>query len=123
MMYSLPKTIIKGGCGIIGVLVPLLTCSVELIWHSVTDGSNIEWFVLDYNIHHFSSAGETPLAKNGIIDMLGFGGNTETSPNILAREGNIPNITYDKAAQLLLQSMKHDTDPIVLDFTAINMME
>ena len=92
------------------------------MWHSVTDGPNIERFVLNCNIHHFSSAGETPLAKNEIIDMLGFGGNTETSQEIFAREGNIPNITNDKAAQLLLQLLKRNTDPIVLDFTTTDMM-
>lgn len=54
--------------------------------------------------------------------MLGFGGNTETSRKFLAGEGNILNITNDKAAQLLLKSIKRDTDPIVLKFTATNMM-
>lgn len=122
MMLSLPKIKTKGGGGITSVLVSLLTCSEELLWHSVTDGLDIKRFVFDCKIQHFSSAGETLLATNEIIDMLGFGGNTETSQKFLAGEGNIPNITNNKTSKLLLHSMKRDTDPIVLDFTATNMM-
>ena len=60
---------------------------------------------------------------NEIMDMLSFGGNTETSKQILAGEANnVNNITNNKSAQLLLQSMKRDTAPIVLDFTVTNMM-
>ena len=54
--------------------------------------------------------------------MLGFGGDTEISQQILAGEANINNITNNKAGQLLLQSMTRDTAPINLDFTATNMI-
>lgn len=92
------------------------------MWYSVTDRPDIEYFVLNCNIHHFSNTGETPLATNEIIDMLGFVGNKETSWKILVGEGNISNITKNKAVQLLLQSMKCNTDPLVLNFTATEMM-
>ena len=78
--------------------------------------------ILDQNIHHFSQAGDTPLASNEIIDMLGFGRDTEMAQQILDGTADIPQITDNKAAQLLLESMKCDTDPIILNFTSDNMM-
>ena len=92
------------------------------MWGSVTNAPNIERFGLDRNIHHFSSAEETPLATNNIMDMLGFGGDTEILQQILAGEANINDITDNEAGQLLLQSTTRDTAPINLDFTDTNMM-
>ena len=63
------------------------------------------------------------LATNEVIDMLGFGHDTELAQNILEGTSDIPNITNDKAAQLLLESMKRDTDPIILNFTAQDIMD
>ena len=54
--------------------------------------------------------------------MLGFGGDTEMAQRILDGTADIPKITDDKAAQLLLESMKRDTDPIILEFTPDDMM-
>ena len=54
------------------------------------------------------------MASNEVIDMLGFGGNTEMVQRIINGTAEIPQITDDRAAQLLLVSMKQDTDPIVL---------
>ena len=54
--------------------------------------------------------------------MLGFGGDTEMAQRILDGTADIPQITDDKAAQLLLESMKRNTDPIILEFTLNNMM-
>ena len=121
-MRSLPKSKNKGSGGISNVLVPIPTTKKELLWESVSNAPNIECFVLDGNIYHFGSAGEIPLATNDIMDMLGFGGDIETSQQIQAGEANINDITDNEAAQLLLQSMNRDTAPIVLDFTATNMM-
>ena len=94
----------------------------NLLWESVTNAPDIERFVLDRNINHFSSAGETFLATNEIMDMLGFGGDTEISQQILVGEANINENTNNEAGQLLLQSMTCDTAPISLDFTTIDMM-
>ena len=121
LMRSLPKSKSKGGGGISNILVPIPNTK-KILWEPVTNAPNIERFVLDRNIHHFSSAGKTPLATNDIMDMLGFDGNTEISQQILAGEANINDITDNEAAQLLLQLMNSDTAPIVLDFTATNMM-
>ena len=60
-MRSLPKSKHKGSGGISNVLVPIPTTKRELLWESVTNAPDIERFVLDRNIHHFSSAGETQL--------------------------------------------------------------
>ena len=54
--------------------------------------------------------------------MIGFGGETEISQQILAGITNVNDITDNEAGQLLLQSMNRDTPPISLDFTAIDMM-
>ena len=122
MMRSLPKSKKKGSGGITSVLVPLPTTKEKPDWHSVTYGPDIERLILDRNIRHFSQARETPLASNEVIDMLGFGGDTEMAQKILNGTAEIPQITDDKAAQLLLESMKRDTDPIVLDFNQHDMM-
>lgn len=61
LMRSLPKSKHKGSGGISNVLVPIPTTKRELLWESVTNAPDIERFVLDRNIHHFSSAGETQL--------------------------------------------------------------
>ena len=121
LMRSLPKSKSKGGGGISNILVPIPNTK-KVLWESVTNAPDIERFVLDRNIHHFSSAGETPLATTKIMDMIGFGGDTEISQQILAGEAYINNITDDEAGQLLLQSMNLDCPPISFDFTAIDMM-
>ena len=54
--------------------------------------------------------------------MLGFGTDTKMAQQILNGIADIPQITDDKAAQLLLEMMKCDIDPIILDFTPDNMM-
>ena len=123
MMRSLPKSKKKGNGGITSVFVFLPTTREEPDWHSVTDGPDIERLILDRNIQHFGQAGETPLATNEVIDMLGFGGDTELAQKILEGTADIPNITDNKAAQLLLVSMKRDTDPIILNFTEKDMMD
>lgn len=71
MIQSLPKLKKKGSGGIINILVPLLTVKEEPEWGSVTDEPDIEWLILNRNIKHFNQAGETPLASNNIIDILG----------------------------------------------------
>ena len=74
MMRSLAQSKKKGSSGIINVLVLLPTAKEELEWGSVTDGPDVERLILDQNIHHFNQAGDTPLASNKIIDMLGLAG-------------------------------------------------
>ena len=54
--------------------------------------------------------------------MLGFGGDTEMAQCILNGTANISQITDNKAAQFLLESMKRNTDPIFFDFTPNDMM-
>ena len=123
MMRYLPKSKKKNGSGgITNVLVPLPTETEEPEWGSDTDGPSIKRLILDRNIEHFSQAGETPLASNEIIDMLGFGRDIEMAQQILDVTADIPQITDDKAVQLLLESMKRDTDPIILQFTPNDMM-
>lgn len=60
--------------GITSVFVLLSTTTKEPDWHFVTHRLDIEGLILDRNILHFSHTGETPLASNEVIDMLGFGG-------------------------------------------------
>ena len=120
-MRSLMKSKCKGSGGISNVLVPIPNTK-KLLWESVTNAPDIERFVLDRNIHHFSSAGETSLATNKIMDMIGFGGDTEISQQILAWVANVNNITDDKVGQILLKLMNRDTTPISLDFTTVDMM-
>ena len=96
LMRSLPKSKSKGGGGISNILVPIPNTK-RVLWESVTNAPDIKRFVLDRNIHHFSSAGETPLATNEIMDMIGFGGDTEISQQILAGVANVNDITDDEA--------------------------
>ena len=56
------------------------------------------------------------------MDMIGFGGDTEISQQILAGVANVKDITDDEAGQLLLQSMYRDSPPLDFDFTAVDMM-
>lgn len=49
--------------------------------------------------------------------MLGFIGDTKIAQYILDGTEDIWQITDDKAAKLLLESMKLDTDPIIFYFT------
>jgi len=80
LMRLLPKSKSKGGGGISNIIVPIPTTKKDVQWESVTNAPDIERFVLDRNIHHFSSAGETPLATNEIMDMIGLVV-TQKSPN------------------------------------------
>ena len=54
--------------------------------------------------------------------MIGFGGDTEISQQILAGVANVEDITDDEAGQILLQSMYRDSPPLDFDFIAIDMM-
>lgn len=63
------------------------------------------------------------LASTEVTDILGFGGDTNIAKKIIDGTEYIPQITDNKAAQLLLESIKQDTYPFVIDFNSQDMMD
>ena len=123
LMKSLPKSgkkqITSGALWC--VLVPLPNEGIEIEWHAVTDGPTVTQLILERNKKHFSQAGETPLATNEIIDLIGPGADTEYAEKILDGTADLTEATDDETSQTLLSLMRRETT-IKIDLTKEDMM-
>ena len=62
--------------------------------------------MLERNIKHFSQTGDTPLATNEIIGLIGPGSDTTFVESILNRSADLFQVTEDETSQRLLNIMR-----------------
>merc|ERR1712214_7857 len=74
LMKSLPSTKKCHLGPLMKIQVPLPLEGEKVEFEDITDGKIIEEVLLRRNKLHFSQASDTPLAKNKILDELGFSG-------------------------------------------------
>ena len=121
MMSELPSKMNCPG-GISSILVPLPKEGIKLEYMPITDGPTIEALILRRNIRHFRQAETTPLATQEVMEIIGWGANTDRSEALLEGKTDPSDITDDQWSRYLLASMKRHSKEITINITASKMM-